>query len=766
MDDKDLTARLAAWDEIVSRDGRDPDVEARRRVASALVEKGEALAEVDRREEALVCFEDVTDRCGDDDALRESVAAAWGLRSRQLERLGRREEAVVVADEVLARFGDASEPEVRSRLAGAMLTKAAALLGLGRHDDAQATADWVIAHFSGDPIQGPKRADVLALGLLLKAAALNAGEQPEVALAVLDQAIERLGDPKSAAQQRALIGALGRKAGILRKRGATEPALEILDDILARFGDGSEERIVGQLAGVSLTRAVILHDAGRADEAVAALDDVLARVATTPVAPDPSSNAMNLKVLYLCEARRAGAALAAWEAFIARFGDDRSERVARWVADATWRTSVCLLDAGDRGQALTVSSDLVARFAGSVDPRVRVLVATSMYNRGIILRQLGQTDAAIAALEEVYERYDADPPAAAPFVAVNARLAEASYLIKESRADDAITICDELTSRLIDADTTSAQAKYIEAVDITCQALAVELRFPEMLDLQQTILERFRDSADPEIRRETAHTLRGVVWSLVNLGQVEQAITTSDELLDDFRTETDEETVKVFGEELLRCTHLLLHHKRVGNNISNALIKISTTLLQTVRHAGGLLPDDLVSAGAPPRHWTLSTPNLIAAVLPDGLTRAVETERQRAGKVLQITTELTHRLRGSPEPQLAPMTAEALLDRVAALVALGHWTQASATMSDLLSQGHAAADALQNRSERARTGSRTGPVNAQAGFLFVKAVALAQGSSKSDAIQAYDTFINQFRHNKSLHAQSLVWLARGFRQRT
>jgi tetratricopeptide (TPR) repeat protein len=373
-----------------------------------------------------------------------------------------------------------------------------------------------------------------------------------------------------------------------------------------------------------------------------------------------------------------------------------------------------VLDAGDRDQALALSSDLAARFAESVDPKVRVLVATSMYNRGIILRQLGQTDAAIAALEEVYERYDADPPAAAPFVAVYARLAEASYLIKESRADDAITICDELTSRLIDADTTSAQAKYIEAVDITCQALAVELRFPEMLNLQQTILERFRDSTDPEIRRWTARTLRGAAWSLVNLGHIEQAITTNDELLDDFRTETDEETVKVFGEELLRCTHLLLRHKRMGSNIGNALIKISTTLLQTVTHAGGLLPDELVSAGTAPRRRTLPTPNLVAAVLPDGLSRAVDTERRRAEQVLQITTELTHRLRGSPEPQLAAMTAEAVLDRVAALVALGHWKQASATMTDLLSQGHAAADALQNRSERAQGSSQTGPVNAQA----------------------------------------------------
>ena len=102
--------------------------------AKALVNKGLALDELGRGEEALPSFDQVVTRFGDapEVAFREVVAQALYSTALTLSGLGRDEEAFVASDQVVVHFGDAPEPALREQVAQALSERDLALHQLGR----------------------------------------------------------------------------------------------------------------------------------------------------------------------------------------------------------------------------------------------------------------------------------------------------------------------------------------------------------------------------------------------------------------------------------------------------------------------------------------------------------------------------------------------------------------------------------------------------------------------------------------------------------
>ena len=126
---------LVAFDEVVRRFG-DSDVPILLEpVATALVSKGLMLRVSNRREDALVAFDEVVRRFGDSDVLDllESVATALVFKGLTLDDLDRLEDALVAFDEVVHRFGDSDVPDLLESVAKALVSKG---LTLGRPEPA------------------------------------------------------------------------------------------------------------------------------------------------------------------------------------------------------------------------------------------------------------------------------------------------------------------------------------------------------------------------------------------------------------------------------------------------------------------------------------------------------------------------------------------------------------------------------------------------------------------------------------------------------
>ena len=124
---------LADYDAIVARDGRSDDLEARRRVAGALLDKGRALAGLGRHDEAFACFDDVIARVdgAKEVPLKRMLLRTYYNKGYELGELGRSAEAAVLG-ELQARFAKTQEPELRFDVAFALVERARALQALAR----------------------------------------------------------------------------------------------------------------------------------------------------------------------------------------------------------------------------------------------------------------------------------------------------------------------------------------------------------------------------------------------------------------------------------------------------------------------------------------------------------------------------------------------------------------------------------------------------------------------------------------------------------
>ena len=160
---------LVAFDEVVRRFG-DSDVPILLEpVATALVSKGLMLRVSNRREDALVAFDEVVRRFGDSDVLDllESVATALVFKGLTLDDLDRLEDALVAFDEVVHRFGDSDVPDLLESVAKALVSKGLTLGRLNRLEDALASLDEVVRRF-GDS-ESPAFRMVTEFAFLIKA---------------------------------------------------------------------------------------------------------------------------------------------------------------------------------------------------------------------------------------------------------------------------------------------------------------------------------------------------------------------------------------------------------------------------------------------------------------------------------------------------------------------------------------------------------------------------------------------------------------------
>jgi len=187
---------IMVYDDVVSRFGKRQEVPLLAMVAAALVNKGVALGELKRQEDAIAVYDDVVSRFGKREELPvlEQVAKALSYKGFAFRELTRFEEAIAVYDEVIRRFGDREERALPEQVAIALVNKGVALRSFNRPEDEIAAYDEVVRKF-GNREEIPFLEEV-GQALLNKSAALAKLNRYAEAIAASSDVVSRLENRK------------------------------------------------------------------------------------------------------------------------------------------------------------------------------------------------------------------------------------------------------------------------------------------------------------------------------------------------------------------------------------------------------------------------------------------------------------------------------------------------------------------------------------------------------------------------------------------
>ena len=142
-------------------------------------------------------------------------------------------------DELARRFGESDDPELRLRVAKALLNKGVAL---GRLDQPQAAVEAFdeLARRFGESDDPELRLRV-AKALFNKGVALGRLDQPQAAVGAYDELVRRFGESDDADLRLQVAKALRDKGVIHAQRDEFNEMVTVCAEMIHRFGDGEEE---------------------------------------------------------------------------------------------------------------------------------------------------------------------------------------------------------------------------------------------------------------------------------------------------------------------------------------------------------------------------------------------------------------------------------------------------------------------------------------------------------------------------------------------
>jgi tetratricopeptide (TPR) repeat protein len=124
------------------------------------------------------------------------------------------------------------------------------------------------------------------------------------------------------------------------------------------------------------------------------------------------------------------AAVAAYDALLARFADAQEPALREQVARALVNKGVALGRMDDHAAAVAIFDDLLARFADAREPALREQVARALVYKADTLGRMGDNAAAIAILERLILFADDDTPPMLESLYAEARIRLADMLVE------------------------------------------------------------------------------------------------------------------------------------------------------------------------------------------------------------------------------------------------------------------------------------------------------------------------------------------------
>jgi tetratricopeptide (TPR) repeat protein len=409
---------IAAYDELIGNYGAAADLDSRQLTADALVEKGFALADLDRSQEALEVFENALARVGSDNdpALSSATAGALLGKGAVLAELARRDEAIAVFDELVERFGGETALEVREQVAYALVGKASTLGELARGEDESAAHEDLVARFGEAPEpelreMATRSRVTLAHALFNRGAELAERGQFEEAVALYDETLRRIGEDENFRLRVRRAETLAFKGFALSKLDRREEAVAVYDDLIGRFHEDDELALSRQVALSLVNTGRTLNELGRSDDALAAYDRLLACYGDDlePELQVYVARALVGKAWTLAvKLNRREEAIAAYEDVIVRFEQALDPALRDHVSRALFAKAWALAELNRREEAVVVYRALVGRFGDAGEPELRERAARGLQNMAIALHGLGRRQEAIAVYEELVERFARD----------------------------------------------------------------------------------------------------------------------------------------------------------------------------------------------------------------------------------------------------------------------------------------------------------------------------------------------------------------------
>ena len=318
-------------------------------MASALVNRGAALAALNRHGEALAASNEALRRMSDlaePARLAQQMASALVNRGAALAALNRHGEALAASNEALRRMSDLAEPaRLAQQMASALVNRSAALAALNRHGEALAASNEALRRMS-DLAEPARLAQQMASALVNRGAALAALNRHGEALAASNEALRRMSDlaePARLAQQ---------AASAYVNRDAALAALNRHEEALRRMSDLAEPaRLAQQAASAYVNRGAALAALNRHGEALAASNEALRRMSDLA---EPA-------------------------------------RLAQQAASAYVNRGAALAALNRHGEALAASNKVLRWFGESDVPELREQAASALVNKSIVLAELGRS---------------------------------------------------------------------------------------------------------------------------------------------------------------------------------------------------------------------------------------------------------------------------------------------------------------------------------------------------------------------------------------
>lgn len=470
----------------------------REAIRSVPLDAGNALAHLNRREEALGAFDAVIASCSPENGSTETEenqrlwsTAMWN-RASMLSELGRREEASAALSS-LERFAGSSDPYLAENAAGALFRKGIDLLknkelinslsvlerlntdladaqhpglidlamqslyntaviqrDLGRHKTARQTFRVVADRFKEETEHS--RA-LIATSLFNLGALCQSNGLPKRALRTYDELVERFKDcPEKEVRQR-VQAALHNKAQILEQLGKRSQLMDLIEQGLQHSQSTLDELNLDETAKYLFTKALKQGEGGDFDSAIATCDELLARFGsdTTPAVLEAVARTLVHKGYVLAMSGQLDAAHQTYDEVIKRFRDSSDEALQERVVRAHLNQGGGLLARQRYAEAIEVYDVLARQVVGRTKPHIVSMAAQALANRAEALYGLERVQEALSAYEDVVRLYGEHPDDLVKEQVAIALYNRADTLMRQRRPKDAILDLYSITERLRDA---------------------------------------------------------------------------------------------------------------------------------------------------------------------------------------------------------------------------------------------------------------------------------------------------------------------------
>jgi tetratricopeptide (TPR) repeat protein len=540
--DKDPDRRPAGWSEVVppfaswfhQLTGQPAvvDFSAYELDAGELLNAGHSLAQLGGHDEEQLAFyerglaaEDV------DDA---TVAILLVNKGIALNNLGRREEAAGAYDEVIARFSGATASGIRRQLATALLNKGAILGKLGSGDEAIGIYDDLVARFGR--ATDASMLELVAKALLYKGMGLRSLNYHTDAIPPFEEVARRFRTSPEDGIQRVVKLALEQEIATLRDLGITEKGLHVINKMLDEFGQAKHSVIQERAADALIAKGLELAERGSAARAVILFDQIAARLGAVSEEPllELAAKALANKALALGEMGNDRQQIRACDELVTRFGNQEGAAIRERVARILRAKAVALGRLGRAEEKLAVCDDVVVRFGNAAEVTLREHAALAVVAKAMTLAELGKNEAAIRAYDAVVERFGHAKQTSIRELVLRALVNKVSILQGQNRHEESIQVYGEIAERFADAGKSTMCEQAATALVEKGLVLAKLGRRQEAIAALDEMVRKFESAPEGDIREQVARALVSKADVLAELGEPEEERRAWDDLLERF----------------------------------------------------------------------------------------------------------------------------------------------------------------------------------------------------------------------------------------